>query len=358
MDWHAGKSSKNSCIETKGVKESMKVPIDSLRDVTRRAILNQGYSLEDSEIILEIIMYAQLRGNNQNVVKLTGAGMPANPAAGKIAVVKDTKLSAVIDGGWNQGMVVVTQATKTAIRKAKEHGFGIVGTRKTNSSTGAIGYYARWIAEESLLGFVFSGSSEFMAMHGSYEAFFGTNPLAVGIPTTGKPIVFDMATAAIAYYGIVLAQTAGEAIPAGLAYDKDGLITTDPTKALAGAIKTFGGYKGAALALIVEVLTRPLVGASRRPDGTKHDWGNLVFAIDPELLADDLEAFQTGVSALIARLKNRSRLPEFDELLVPGERGDQFYERVTAAGEIELEDKLWHDLQAAATLENEGGMDG
>lgn len=327
----------------------MKVSIDSLKDVTRQAILNQGYGAEDSEIILEIIMYAQLRGNNQNVVKLVGAGMPANPTAGEIALVKDTRLSALIDGAWNQGMVVVAQATATAIHKAKEHGFGIVGTRKTNSSTGAIGYYARQIAEAGLLGFVFSGSAEFVAMHGSYEAFFGTNPLAVGIPTAGKPIVFDMATAAIAYYGILLAQAAGEAIPEDVAYDQAGLITTDPTRALAGAIKAFGGYKGAALALIVEVLTRPLVGASRKPDGTKYDWGSLVFAIDPELLADDLETFRAGVSDLMARLKERKRLPGVDELLIPGERGDRFYEKVMAAGEIELEDKLWQELQAVAS---------
>ncbi len=331
----------------------MKVSIDSLKDVTRRAILNQGYGAEDSEIILEIIMYAQLRGNNQNVVKLVGAGMPANPAAGEIALVKDTRLSSLIDGAWNQGMVVVAQATATAIHKAKEHGFGIVGTRKTNSSTGAIGYYARQIAEAGLLGFVFSGSAEFVAMHGSYEAFFGTNPLAVGIPTAGKPIVFDMATAAIAYYGILLAQAAGEAIPEDVAYDQAGLITKDPTRALAGAIKAFGGYKGAALALIVEVLTRPLVGASRNPDGTKHDWGSLVFAIDPELLADDLETFRAGVSDLMARLKERKRLPGVDELLIPGERGDRFYEKVMAAGEIELEDKLWQELQAVASQEKE-----
>jgi len=331
----------------------MKVSIDSLKDVTRRAILNQGYGAEDSEIILEIIMYAQLRGNNQNVVKLVGAGMPANPAAGEIALVKDTRLSSLIDGAWNQGMVVVAQATATAIHKAKEHGFGIVGTRKTNSSTGAIGYYVRQIAEAGLLGFVFSGSAEFVAMHGSYEAFFGTNPLAVGIPTAGKPIVFDMATAAMAYYGILLAQAAGEAIPEDVAYDRAGLITTDPTRALAGAIKAFGGYKGAALALIVEVLTRPLVGAARKPDGTKYDWGSLVFAIDPELLADDLETFRAGVSDLMARLKKRKRLPGVDELLIPGERGDRFYEKVMAAGEIELEDKLWQELQAVASQEKE-----
>lgn len=328
----------------------MKISIDDLKAVTRRVILNQGHSPEDTEIILEIIMYAQLRGNNQNVIKLIGAGLPADPRAGEMTVAKETKLSALIDGSWNQGMVVVTEATRMAIAKAKEHGFGIVGTQKSNSATGAIGYFVRWIADEGLIGFVFSGSSEFMAMYGSYEPFLGTNPLAIGIPTSGNPIVFDMATAAIAYYGIVSAETAGESIPEGVAYDSDGNITTDPAKALAGAIKTFGGYKGAALALIVEVLTRPLVSASRKADGTKEDWGNLIFAIDPELLADDLDSFKEGVSDLIARLKDRKKLPNVDEILVPGERGDKFHENVMATNTIEIDDNLWQQLQVVAGI--------
>ncbi|MCY3977643.1 MAG: Ldh family oxidoreductase [Chloroflexi bacterium] len=325
----------------------MKVPIEALRAATRRAIRAQGFSPADAEVILEIILYAQLRGNNQNVIKLLGAGMPANPDAGEIALVKDTKLSALIDGGWNQGMVVVSRATELAIEKAKAHGFGIVGTRRTNSPTGAIGYFARQLADADLIGFVCSGSMELMAMHGSYEPFFGTNPLAIGIPSAAKPIVFDMATAAIAWYGIHLANAEGQSIPEDVAYDSDGRITTDPAAALAGAIKAFGGYKGAALALIVEVLTRPLVGAIRDDRGRKLDWGNLVFAIDPELLADDLDNFQAGVSDLLARMKRLKRLPGAEEILAPGERGDQIYERLTAAGLIEIDEQIWLDLQAA-----------
>ena len=326
----------------------MKVSIEELRSVTRRAIAAQGFGAADTEIVLEIIMYAQLRGNNQNVIKLLGAGLPANRAAGEIRIVKDTKLSALIDGDWNQGMVVLTQATELAVEKAKAHGFGIVGTRRTNSATGAIGYFARRMADAGLIGFVFAGSMELVAMHGSYEAFFGTNPFAIGIPAAGAPIVFDMATAAIAYYGIVLANAEGESIPEGVAYDSEGRLTTDPAAALTGAIKAFGGYKGAALALIVEVLTRPLVGAIRNEDGTKRDWGNLVFAIDPELLADDLDSFQAGVSDLLARVKNLKQLPGVDEILAPGERGDQYYDRVMSAGAVELDEGIWLQLQAVA----------
>ena len=326
----------------------MKVGIERLRDVTRRAIARQGYNESDTEIILEIIMYAQLRGNNQNVIKLLGPGMPANPDAGRISIAKDSKLSAVLDGGWNQGMVVMTRSCEIAIEKAKAHGFGIVGTRRTNSPTGAIGYYARRIADEGLLGFVFSGSPELMAVYGSYEAFLGTNPLAIGIPTDGQAIVLDMATAAIAWYGIHLAHVEGKSIPEGVAYDEEGQFTTDPARALAGAIKAFGGFKGAALALIVEVLTRPLVGATRNDDGSKSDWGNLIFAIDPELLAEDLDSFQAGVSALIRRVKALNKLPGIEEIPIPGERGDAHFEGAMSAGEIELDDKIWLALEAVA----------
>lgn len=328
----------------------MKIAIDQLRAATRQAIAAQGYAADDAEIILEIILYAQLRGNNQNVIKLLGAGMPADPAAGEIAILKETKLSALLDGAWNQGMVVMSRATEIAKNKAQAHGFGIVGSRRSNSATGAIGFYARRLAEAGLLGFVFSGSPELMAMHGSYEAFFGTNPLAIGIPTAQQPIVLDMATAAIAWYGIHLAAAEGKSIPDGVAYDADGHFTTDPTAALAGAIAAFGGYKGAALAFVVEALTRPLLGATRNPDGTKRDWGNLVFAIDPLLLADDLAGFEADVSDLVARVKQLKRLPGVREILLPGERGDRFYATIKAAGEIEIDAKVWRELRQVAGL--------
>lgn len=326
----------------------MKIPLEELRDVTRRAIAAQGFGAADTEVILDIILYAQCRGNNQNVIKLLGAGMKANPEAGELKLVKETKLSALIDGAWNQGMVVVKRATEIAIAKAKARGFGIVGSRRTNSPTGAIGYFARMMADAGLIGFVCSGSPELMAMDGSYEPFLGTNPLALGIPTADAPIVLDMATAAIAWYGVILANAEGETIPEGVAYDKDGQLTTDPAAALAGAIKAFGGYKGAALALMVEVLSRPLVGALRKEDGSKLDWGNLVFAIDPTLLADDMDGFRAGTSDLMRRVKGLKRLPGVEEILVPGERGDRHNERVTAAGKIEMDARIWRDLCAVA----------
>lgn len=50
-------------------------------------------------------------------------------------------------------------------------------------------------------------------------------------------------------------------LPEGWALDKDGNPTTDPEAALEGSILAFGGFKGYALAFMIEILTGPLVNA-------------------------------------------------------------------------------------------------
>ena len=61
-------------------------------------------------------------------------------------------------------------------------------------------FWARQLAEEGLIGIVLSQSPEYCAPAGSSEAVFGTNPIGVGVPADGGPLVLDMATSAFAYY--------------------------------------------------------------------------------------------------------------------------------------------------------------
>jgi LDH2 family malate/lactate/ureidoglycolate dehydrogenase len=89
---------------------------------------------------------------------------------------------------------------------------------------------------------VLAQSPEFVAPHGAKKAVFGTNPIAVGMPTGGAPVVMDMATAAYAWFGVLEAKTAGRKIPLGVAQDADGAVTDDPAKVLeGGAIRVFDG---------------------------------------------------------------------------------------------------------------------
>jgi L-2-hydroxycarboxylate dehydrogenase (NAD+) len=323
----------------------MRVQLTELVQAVEQALIYYGYDEKERNQISEILLYAQLRGNNQGIAKLIGNGMPKNPDAGTITVIRETPLSALIDGAQNAGMIVHAKATDLAVAKAKSAGFGIVGTRNTSTSTGAIGYYARKIADADCIGITFAGSPETVTMHGSYAPLFGTNPMAIGIPTSNTPIVFDMATSAMAFYGLVEAQAAKRAIPNDVAYDADGNVTEDPGAAMDGAILPFDrGYKGAGLSMIIEILTGPLVMAAFTGAGDSWtNWGNLVMAINPTLLVD-LDQFKSDASILAKRVKNAKRLPGVDEIYTPGERGDRLRQAAQDTGELEIDEQLYYAL--------------
>ncbi len=233
--------------------------------------------------------------------------------------------------------------------KAARSGFAIAGTYNTNTSSGAIGYYASRLADSGLIGFAVSRSPERVAAYGSFEPVFGTNPLAVAIPARPDPVVLDMSTAATSFFGLVEAKTAGRSIPDDMAYDRQGVPTTDPQKAIEGAIRSFDrGYKGSGLALICEILAGPLVGAAYCGIGdSKGNWGHLIFAIDPELLAGR-ERLVGSVSELVAKVKSTARLPGVDEIFVPGERESRLARERHATGLIEVEDNLLAELRQVA----------
>lgn len=327
----------------------MKISITDLADLTTKAIASYGYNEQETSAIREILLYAQLRGNNQGVVKLIGKGIPKDPAAKEMVIDKETPLSARINGNRNHAMVVIRKAMEMVAVKAEKSGFGIAGTYNTNTSSGAVGYVASELANRGFICFVFGRSPERVAMHGSYQPVFGTNPLAVGIPTSNDPIVLDMSTAATSYFGLVEALTAGKEIPDDMAYDANGHPTTSPGEAIKGAIRSFDrGYKGSALGMVGELMAGPLVGAAFCGlDDSKGNWGHLIFAIDPDLLGDR-EEFIANVDRAVQKVKSTKRLPGVDEILVPGERGSRNAKQCLESGEIDIEDNLLAELRKAA----------
>jgi len=309
--------------------------------LTSRAIEKYGYKDKEVQVIRDVLLYAQMRDNNQGVVKLIDKGIPRDPQAGDIVIEKETPVSARINGNKNHAMIVVSRAVDIVEEKAHARGFAIAGTFNTNTSSGAIGYYASRLARRGLIGFAFGRSPERVAVYGSFEPVFGTNPLAIAIPTQSNPIILDMSTAATSYFGLVEAVTAGRDIPPDFAYDAQGMPTTDPQKAIAGAIRSFDrSYKGSGLALVAEILAGPLVGAAFCGIGnSKGNWGHLIFAIDPEILIDRNELVG-NVSAIIRKVKSTKKLPGVEEIFVPGEKENRLARKRQETGLIDVEDNL------------------
>jgi L-2-hydroxycarboxylate dehydrogenase (NAD+) len=327
----------------------MKIRLEELTKLTTKAIQYYGYNDEETTAIREMLLYAQLRGNNQGVVKLIGQGIPKNKDAGEILIEKETPISARINGNQNQAMVVVKKALQVVLAKAKAHGMGIAGTFNTATSSGAIGYLASQIAHQGMVGLVFASSPPRVAAAGSYQAIFGTNPLAIGIPARPAPIVLDMSTAAMAFYGLVEAKTSGTKIPADVAYDPQGNPTVEPALAIQGALRSFDrGVKGSGLAMVIEILAGPFVGASCAGVGNpSKNWGHLLLAIDPDMMGDR-EEFTTNVTTLVEQVKITKKLPGVDEILAPGERGNRQTMEVKATGWIEIEENLLEALRKVA----------
>lgn len=118
------------------------------------------------------------------------------------------------------------------------------------------------LACDGLMAIMSANASATMAFSGDKAPVFGKNPWSFAASRAGDPLVIDSSSSAIAFLNLPNAAVAGEAIPATWALDKEGCPTTDAAAGMAGSIALAGGQKGAALALMVEVLAAGLTGAS------------------------------------------------------------------------------------------------
>jgi LDH2 family malate/lactate/ureidoglycolate dehydrogenase len=169
--------------------------------------------------------------------------------------------------------------------------------------------------------FAFTAAMAYVAPAGGSKPLYGTNPMGFAWPRKGRPpMVFDQASSVTARGEIQLHLRDGKPIPEGWAIGPEGEATTDPQTALAGAQLTFGGHKGAAIALMVELLAGALVGdvfsfeAKARDTGTGAPLGGeFLMAIDPACCVPGADAGATLEHAeqLFARIleQDGARLP-------------------------------------------------
>jgi len=169
-----------------------------------------------------------------------------------------------------------------------------------------------FMADRGLVGIACTAYMPMVAPAGSSEKLFGTNPISFAWPRPGKdPVCYDMATAAMAMGDIQIAARDGRQVPPGTGLDADGNATTDPAKIAAGVVLPFGGYKGSAIALMVELLAAGLTGErfsyeareNDNGDGGPPRGGEMVIALSPELIAgpgwpEHVEAFMDRLTSL------------------------------------------------------------
>ena len=130
-----------------------------------------------------------------------------------------------------------------------------------------------------------------------------------------------MATASMAMGEVQVAKREGHKVPHGTGLTKDGKETTDPGEiADGGVLLPFGGYKGSAIAMMVELMAGALVGDNfsyetaekDNNDGGPPSGGEFILAICPDKTAGT--SWQTHADEFFKKMKSMG------EVRLPGER--------------------------------------
>jgi ureidoglycolate dehydrogenase (NAD+) len=258
---------------------------------------------------------------------------------------------AMIDGQSAMGHVVGCLAMDTAVEKAKQAGIAYVGVRNSNHF-GAAGYYALMAARQGLIGIAMSNDIPSVAAPGSRRAVLGSNPLAYAIPTSGNPVVLDMATSTVAGGKVYAAHQRGEAIPDNWIIGPDGLPTTDgslyPAQA---ALAPMAGHKGFGIALLIETLSGILTGAAVTwgvgswifgDPTTATNHGAAFLAIDVETIMPRHE-FLNRMDALAKEIRSTPAAEGIAQITLPGDREWLVHEQSKTKGIVlppDVVDKL------------------
>jgi LDH2 family malate/lactate/ureidoglycolate dehydrogenase len=322
--------------------ERIHLSVADARALAEGALRGVGYNDEEARIIADHAIDAALCGYEYSglpkILNLPESGnfkLPRRP----IKVVRETEISLALDGGNNAGMLALFYAAEATIRKAAAHGMALVSMSDAWMS-GRSAYYVEMIAKAGLVAIHTAASSRLVAPPGGIEAVLGTNPIAIAIPSSRGPIVLDMGTSAFMMTEVLLRERLGEPLPEGVAIGPGGEPTTDPALARRGALLPFGGYKGFALALMMQALG-VLAGSNSDQES---DYGYLFIAFRPDLIGP-ADVFERRVTELIERVKATPRQSGIDEIRIPSERAFRTRERALRDG-IEIDRRVFDALVA------------
>ena len=316
-------------------------------------------SADDAKLVADLLVKGELRGYaGHGVIRvnpyLNWIKDGTYQIKDKPAIEREGKITAVVDGKHYIGQVAAHFAMELAIKKAKEHGAGIVCLRRAGH-TGRLADYMEMATDQGMIGMAAASvGSAVTALYGGMEPITGTNPMAFGIPARGgKQILLDFATASMSMGEIQKRVRNKEKIPEGVMLDGHGNPTTDfksfrgPPR---GVFNAFGGHKGSGVALITEILGGLLSGNGMGKlywDNRGHGVNGLFLQAVAVEEFQNLETFYDNVDELIAFIKSTKCAPGFSEILLPGESGRKREAQNRSQG-VTIEDGTWDNLTKLA----------
>jgi L-2-hydroxycarboxylate dehydrogenase (NAD+) len=199
--------------------------------------------------------------------------------------------------------------------------------------------------DADMLGVCLTNAAPLVVPTNGAEAVLGTNPIAIGAPGDGLPLLLDMATSVVPRGKLEVADRNRKQIPVGWAVDEKGFDSHNPGQVLANMLarsgggilplggrgEMFSGHKGYGLALLVDVLCGVLSGSAfgldvdnmqkpAGPAGTAAPRvGHFFMAVDIARFMP-VEEFRQRLAALFSMLKGSKKALDQAVIYVHGEK--------------------------------------
>lgn len=316
------------------------------------AVLNaQGFSEEQASAIARVVVAGQRDECHShglyrllNCVKTLRAGKVVANALPEVHDHAPGIVRVDAKGGFSQ--LAFEAGLPALAAKANTNGIAALAINH------CVHFSALWveieaITERGLVAIACNPSHAWVAPAGGSRPLLGTNPLAFGWPRPDgqSPFIFDFATSAVARGDIELHYRENTPIPLGWGINRSGNNTQSAAEALEGALLTFGGYKGSALSVMIELIAGPLIGDMTSAQSLAHDdgaggspyHGELIIALDPRrFLGDALTPYMANAETLFTSMIDQGAR-------LPSQRRYEARQRTDKAG-IEIPASLYHEL--------------
>jgi delta1-piperideine-2-carboxylate reductase len=277
---------------------TVSMTLQEIDELATRAFLKNGCDEANTQALVRTVVTAERDGSlSHGLFRIPGyvTSLRNGKVNGRASPKVNNKTPAIVtvhgDGGY--APLAIERGVPALVQSARKLGVAVMALTHTYH------FAALWpeveaIAEHGLMGLACTCYTPFVAPYGGNRPLFGTNPIAFAWPRPGRdPVVVDMATAAMAMGEVQIAARDGHSVPPGTGLDSSGKPTTDPKEIVNGMLLPFGGYKGSAIALMVELLSAGAIGErfsfeaaqADNKDGGPPRGGEFMLAISPEFLA-------------------------------------------------------------------------
>jgi LDH2 family malate/lactate/ureidoglycolate dehydrogenase len=324
--------------------DTIRLDVADARELAEATLRRIGFPSDEASIITDQLVDNALCGYRfaslPRILAIAEDAKSAKPRTA-VRVVRETPVSALVDGGNNVGYVAAWRGAEIAIAKAKASGIAIVGVHNSYYS-GRNAYYVEQIVRSGLVAIHTASARPHVVPPGGRAPALGTNPFSIGFPSANGPVIYDIGTASVMWGEVLLMARLGQALPEGVGFDADGRPTRDARAVRQGGVAPFGGHKGYGLSFAIQALG--LLAGAALPHGDVQDYGFLFIAIDPAMMLPEGD-FAAQMAELVARIKATPRQPGVDEIRIPSERAFREREQRRVEG-IVLDRKVFDALHA------------